>query len=355
MVERGMQFKVGIVVLSTLLIMAILIALSSDTEWFRLGGQYQVQVRLPRAPGIERDTPVRKNGIRIGRVAEVRETDEGALVIVNVNADRGLRPSDICTAKASFLGDAVLEFDSGLPPVAQEFVQAGHTFEGVVSDSPIDVVANLQGDLSQAVQAVGLAGREIETLAGRINAILDGQTVSQTKDLISTTYQAMTTLSSTLESIDRLINDEAFQRGIADIPALVSDTRETMEVLERAVAAADENLSNLAGFTGPLGERGDAIAAALETSADNMSGLLEQIALAVKAFNSSSGTVGMLINDRELYDNLNMTVRQAREMIANLEVMSRQLRPILYDVRVLTDKVSRDPSRVIWRRDSSIK
>ena len=353
--DRRMHFAVGVVVLATILLSAILITLNIDSSWFRLGGQYQVQVRLPRAPGIERDTPVRKNGIRIGRVASVQETDDGALVVANIDGERRLRPTDTCTAKSSFLGDAVLEFVSGPPPHAPDFVQPNHVFEGVVTDSPIDVVANLQGDLSATVQQLGAAGREVEMLASRVNAVLDDEAVAQTRDLISTTSQVMTILTRTLESIDQVVNDEDFRQGLADLPALISDMRATMEALERTVGVAGENLNNLSGFTGPLGERGDAIAAALEASVENMSGLLEQTALAVKAFNSSRGTLGKLVQDPELYNNANMTITEARETIAQLQSMSRQLRPILHDVRVITDKVARDPSRVIWRRDSSLK
>ena len=66
--ERVVQFRVGVVVLATVIIMGILILLFGEARTL-VQGHYTVNVKLPRAPGIAVDTPVRKSGILIGRVA----------------------------------------------------------------------------------------------------------------------------------------------------------------------------------------------------------------------------------------------------------------------------------------------
>ena len=68
--ERVVRFRVGVMVLATVFITAILVLLFGDFSTF---GQstYTVYIAFPQAPGVARDTPVRKSGILIGRVSSV--------------------------------------------------------------------------------------------------------------------------------------------------------------------------------------------------------------------------------------------------------------------------------------------
>ena len=70
--ERIMQFRVGVMVLATLIITAILVLLFGKVPSLVPHATYTIYVRFPEAPGVTRDTPVRKSGILIGRVSDIR-------------------------------------------------------------------------------------------------------------------------------------------------------------------------------------------------------------------------------------------------------------------------------------------
>ena len=67
--------------------------------------------------------------------------------------------------------------------------------------------------------------------------------------------------------------------------------------------------------------------------------LLANFAELSQALKNKEGTVGQLINNPELYDRLNRT-------LAEIEMVVRKLEPIVNDVRVITDKVARDPGQI---------
>ena len=89
--DRVKQFRVGVVVLATRIIGAILVTLNgpTSTEWIPgLDKHYQVTIELREAPGIGPNTPIRKNGLLIGRVAEVEDLQDHVAVKANIDAGR---------------------------------------------------------------------------------------------------------------------------------------------------------------------------------------------------------------------------------------------------------------------------
>jgi hypothetical protein len=117
--------------------------------------------------------------------------------------------------------------------------------------------------------------------------------------------------------------------------------------------SADENLKNLQGLTGPLGERGTVIVGNLERSTHNLEDLLRQLSMFTRSINESEGTLGLLIRERQTYDQLQATLAQANAAIADIrcitgsEKFRRRIEQILDNIWVLTDKLQRDPARVI--------
>ena len=140
--------------------------------------------------------------------------------------------------------------------------------------------------------------------------------------------------------------------GLADLPKLMADARQAMAGIQQTMATADENLNNLKGFTEPLGERGAALVMSIESSFNQLDQLVGQLALFSRAINNREGSLGQLVHNPELYQNLNRAV-------VNIERISRQLRPIINDVRIFTDKIARDPGRLgvrgALRQPSGIK
>jgi len=94
--ERVMQFRVGVMVLATLIIAAILVVLFGEVPSL-VRGSYTVYVVFPQAPGVTKDTPVRKSGVLIGRVSSVELLDEGGVrVTLRIDAGVHLFSNEVC-------------------------------------------------------------------------------------------------------------------------------------------------------------------------------------------------------------------------------------------------------------------
>ncbi len=369
--DRSKQFKVGVVVIATVLLVMLLVIFTSDFSWLPFRNQYQLQVLVSQAPGVAPKTPVRRRGILIGRVATVEDTDEGALITINIDEGKHIKTNELARIQTSLIGDAVIEFTPSSPSRGAQIVEPGGApLRGMYNPSPLDLIANLQGDLKQTIQSLGRAGEEVAGMAERLNAVLGGQDIERIDRLVNSTEDAMNNFSGVMANLNDVLGDEQFKaqlkKGLEQLPAVITDAKAIMGVLQTAVGSADKNLKNLQGLTGPLGERGPEIVDAMEASVDNLSNLLGEVALLAKDFNNSDGTIGKLIHDDELYRQLASVVSQAsqamgqatgaigeaRGTIADVRGMINdrhlrvRIRQILDNINSFAQKLAQDPGRV---------
>ncbi|MEX0978373.1 MAG: MlaD family protein [Pirellulales bacterium] len=372
--ERVIKFRVGVMVLATVIIGGILVLLFGDTQ--SLGrSSYTIFIHFTDAPGVTEGTPVRKSGILIGRVHTVRFAEQGG-VIVEAKIDGGVKiyHGEVPEVTGSLLGgDVVIQFvkrtrnapaEPMPPPAAEEkqashgppttltaaqaktppkspdqVVQPGEYIEGVVAPSPMQFLSDMQGNMDQAINALSSAGTEVSKLAGNINKILEGND-EQINRIISETEKAVKSFQVAMGNVNDIMGDQKtrdnLKKMIDDLPALFDEGRNTLATIRTTVEGVDRNLRNLEGLTGPLGERGDQIVTRVDRAVSRMDELLGILSDFGRKLNSGQGTLGKLMSDQELYNNLNSTVR-------NFECLSRELKPIISDVRVFSDRIARHP------------
>lgn len=107
-----LKFRIGVMVLASLVLLGVMVLLFGDLE--RLWQPtYQIHVRMPDATGVQRGTPVRKRGLLIGRVSNVKLDDDAVVLTLDINRDVTLRRDEVCVRRTSLFGDAEIVF---LPP-----------------------------------------------------------------------------------------------------------------------------------------------------------------------------------------------------------------------------------------------
>jgi phospholipid/cholesterol/gamma-HCH transport system substrate-binding protein len=349
--DRVKQFRVGVVVLATGIIGAILVTLNgpTSTEWIPgLDKHYQVTIELREAPGIGPNTPIRKNGILIGRVAEVEDRQDHVAVKANIDDGRLLYQDYGVQVRTTLLGDATVEFITrpippGTPPVGN-----GAVFAGKVAPTPMDAVINMQDDLRQMIDSLQTAGDEVGKLAKTMNtAIGPDPEAGRVPRLLDTAERSMANLSRAAESFDKFLNDPEIKSTVREARMTMNDVRDVAQAVQAPIDAIDRNLKNLEGFTGPLGRNGEEVAKSLIQGMNGLSQIVEELTVLVNALNSRNGTIGRLIHDPAVYDNLNRLLCNSNLVVLRINELTLRLRPIVDDVRDFTDKIAREPGRLI--------
>jgi phospholipid/cholesterol/gamma-HCH transport system substrate-binding protein len=408
--ERQMQFRVGVVMFATPIIGVLLATLNGPmpTEWLPWGRQtYRIAIQLPQAPGVGPNTPVRKNGLLIGRVATIEDLDNGVILHVNIDADRRLLTSHVPHVSTSVLGDATIDFVTEPTGAAPQPLADGATIPGVVDPNPFDAIAklgDLQDDIQQTMHALTRAGNEVADLAQRVDDAFGTETEEgRVKRLLDTTEVAMTQFGRTMGAINEILGDEPIvmqspefglpadgqqmlnrqplpngqqpilepglpngqppanvqppadgqqmrqriRQGLNEFPDAIRDLRVTMDQFRVVLESANRNFRNLEGFTEPLGRRGEEIATSIVDAVDGLDRLVEEFTVLSQALNSREGSLGQLIHNPQLYENLNRLVHNANQVIVQINDLTLRLRPIVNDARVFMDKIATEPGRLV--------
>jgi phospholipid/cholesterol/gamma-HCH transport system substrate-binding protein len=397
--ERRMQFRVGVVVFATMIVGAVLTTLYSPLAiGFLPWGHstYRVGIKLPQAPGIGPNTPVRKNGILIGRVEEIEDQDDGVIVQAKVEADRPLHTGHVPHVRTTVLGDATIDFVTSPTGVPPQPLSDGVVIPGVVDPHPLDSIAklgDLQEEFAAASRALTRAGNEVGDLAERVNKAFGDETEEgRVTRLLDTTEQAMRQFSHTMTAMNEIIGDEPavarqpaieqpptnrqpplnerppihgqppavgqppiegpemrqrLRESLNEMPNAVREARITMQQFRDTLELANRNLRNLEGFTEPLGEKGGEIAGSLIKAVEGLDSLVTDFSELTRALNNREGTIGRLIHDARVYENLNALICNANTVLEQVYQITARLKPVVEDARVFMDKVAREPGRIV--------
>ena len=369
--EAVLRFRVGVFVIFALVILGVLIFLNSE-GWNR---QYTVFLKPASAPGVTRGTPVRKNGILIGRVGDVKTQDDHVVLTLSINDGENIFSNEICSIGAeSFLGDAVVEILPLPRDVRGDQINDGGMMNRVsVKRNPleiVDVALNLEDEITQTLDAIreagstmGDAGKGVQQLAATIQEALDDEDSdfkALLKDVRLMSQKAQTALDNfdrIFENINNVVGDPDLKGQVRDVVALlpeifreirvtISDTRETINSYRDVSSRASDNLENLQSFTAALESEGPEILQRVNASLKNTDGLIEKVGKfadslekVAKDLAESDGTIGKLLNDPALYDTTLESLENVRDLTVRLE-------PLVNDLRMFADSLARDPRQL---------
>ena len=374
--ERVLQLRIGLFLLIALIILGILIVYNTETGW---GSQYSIHIKAQTAPGVGVGTPVRKNGIRIGRVSKVKTQDEYVALTLKINEKERVFEGEVCSIGAdSFLGDSVVEI---VPVKAQmrgeQLLDGGLLTKVSIKRNPIeliDVAINLEDDIKETLAVIRSAGASVERAGTGIDAIADefggllqgddsqlSGTLDQFREMSQKAQLALDNLNRLFENVNNVVGDPDIKAKVNDalatLPEIFEDvrntittTRETIDSFNNVSGTASTNLENLETFTASLRDEGPEILQQVNASLKNIdelvkevkefAGNLEDFELKLPEFpDFSKGTIGKLLNETELYDNANTAVENVKDVTYKLE-------PLMRDLRRIADGIARDPGQL---------
>ena len=159
-----------------------------------------------------------------------------------------------------------------------------------------------------------------ETIQGGIN---DGA-LGQMKGMIPTVMQILPKIDSILTTVNTLLANPAIARSLQNTETVTGELTVTTKRLNNIVAHLEKSVPGMLNNTDSLLYNATTLAknvnkidvagtmARVDETLDNMERFTEQL-------NNTTGTLGKLMHDPTLYDNLNNTMRSADSLLIDLK------------------------------------
>lgn len=234
----------------------------------------------------------------------------------------GLTPSTPIYANGFRVGvvkDVVFDYDNADNLKVAVDIDKKLTIPGGTS---AEIVSDMLGN----VQVKLLLGNDRKHPMGH-GAVIEGRTndgtIGQVKDMIPAIEKMLPKLDSIMTTLNTLLADPAVAQSMHNVETvtanLVTSTNELnklMAGLNRDVPAMTQRANRLLDNTNTVA--GNLAKVDLEQTMQKVNTTLDNVKQFSEELNSNNGSLGLLMHDRSLYNNLNSTMRSADSLLTNI-------------------------------------
>ncbi|MBP3670437.1 MAG: MCE family protein [Bacteroidaceae bacterium] len=226
-------------------------------------------------------SPVTVNGYKVGVVHDMQydyATNNKVKVMINLDKELRIPRDSKIYINKTLMGNASIAID--INPYVSEYYQSGDVIEGTVGN---DLMGNLAGMMPQ-----------LGDIVSKVDSILTG--------------------------VQLLVNDPALLTSVQRLDGITTDlqnmTTQLNKVLRNDVPGIINNVNSITNNIDSLTYTLNTIP--LEATMAQVNTLLSNLEQTTHQLNSNDNSVGALLNDKEIYEQLNHTISNLDSLLIDI-------------------------------------
>ncbi len=248
---------------------------------------------------MQKSTFVQIKGINVGQVTGLELAgDKGVKVTLSVRNKTRLPVGTTAELKSDLLGSKVVELKPGAGP---GFVAPKGTIRGYKDGGALDKIS---GELTPRLEELKETITAFNTALDNINSIVN----EDNQRAISAAIQSLKTTSENLAKMSDAIARESNQ-----ITGIIRNTNSITANLAKSNDTVQRILSNTNRVTAQLAN------SPIQKTLTDLQKTTAELQSIMDKINSNKGTMGMLINDKELYNNMNKSMKSINDLTTDLK------------------------------------
>ncbi len=286
------EVKIGLVVLAAILVAYLGFRIMKDEPLF--SATNVIYTKYSNVEGLIKGSNVFLNGFKVGSVREMRFLPEGDSTLVTLNITEPISipvGSKAQLATPALLGTATIEI---VKSSNQQLISWGDFIEGVHKEGLVDSFTDRGSDIVDSVSTT------LELTNELLRSVNELQGEGQISSTINSIQEATNSLAQVIENrqgeIDALILDA--QKTLANVSELSDSSKQDLTSI----------IANLEEFSGEL----ETLSTELQQSSESMSSILSKIDI-------GEGTLGKMVNDPSLYNNLDSLTVNLNELVKAIQ------------------------------------
>lgn len=256
--------------------------------------------RYSHVDGLAVSKPVLINGFQIGRVDKLQlQRDGSILATLKIKGKYDIPKSSIAKLESTdLLGSKAIVMDLGS---GSEYAQDGDTLNANVQKGLLETVQPVQ---KKAEMIIG----KMDSILTSVNSILNPNFQKNVDKSFNSISATLASLESTSKKVDNLVGSEGSR--ISAILANVEAISGNLKQNNQKISAILNNINSIT----------DQVAAAnFKQTLDNANKAVTDLQTIVGKINNGQGSLGLLVNDAKLYDNLNNASKNLDNLMIDLK------------------------------------
>ncbi len=293
------EARIGLLVASSILILFAGFYFLKGANIF--SGENNYYVYYDNVQGLQPSSDVQVKGMSIGRVSDIAldETNGKVKVTLAINKKTDVTKGTVAKLTSTdLLGTKAISLDLGK---SKELVEEETQLPSVVEGGIIDAIsAEVTPLLLDVRHVVGT----LDTVLLGVNSILDPASRANLQHSIANLDVAMANFSQ----LSNRLNGESQQLAgiIRNTNTITANLADNNQRIDRIIKNADYTINELTKT--PISQT----MAELKGAANQLQGIVTKI-------NSNEGSLGLLVNDKALYNNLNASLQTLDLLMADVE------------------------------------
>ncbi|HKG06738.1 MAG TPA: MlaD family protein [Pedobacter sp.] len=256
--------------------------------------------RYSHVDGLAVSKPVLINGFQIGRVDKLQLQPDGSiLATLKIKGKYEIPKSSIAKLESTdLLGSKAIVMALG---TGEDYAQDGDTLNANVQKGLLETVQPVQ---KKAEMIIG----KMDSILTSVNSILNPNFQKNVDKSFNSISATLASLESTSKKVDNLVGSEGSR-----ISAILANVEAISNNLKQNNQKISAILNNVHSIT-------DQVAATnFKQTIDNANKAVSDLQSIVGKINNGQGSLGMLVNDAKLYENLNNASKNLDNLMIDLK------------------------------------
>jgi phospholipid/cholesterol/gamma-HCH transport system substrate-binding protein len=261
--------------------------------------------RFSDVGGLEKSNQVKINGLPVGTVYNIRQADKEVnyiLVEIHLTRDIEIPKNSVAFIDAGLLNSAFINVEKG---DQHTYLKSGDT---VTTRLDKGLLGSIQTQVAPTLTRVNETLDSLKFILGSINSVFDPNTKNNLQTVV-------TNLAASTASLQQLLNAQSGQlaQALANINAVTANLAKNNDAISSSIRNVEVTTSKLAN-------------ANIEGTISALQSAVIELKNTIGNLNSKNGSLGLLMNDRELYDKLNKVTDRLNRAALSAEITLDDLR-----------------------------
>ncbi|WP_188316163.1 MlaD family protein [Chitinophaga agrisoli] len=326
MLKVSNETKVGILTVVAIVLLVLGFNLLKGKSLF--GNDKTIYAVYKQVNGLQPANFVQVNGLKVGSVSDLNIMDNNAgriLVTLRLTKDVEIPRNSVARITGDLLGTKAVQIDFGN---ANDYLRSGDTIYAAVDGSITDA---LKEQLNPLVKKLETTLSAVDSVLLTVNAVFDTTTEGNLRTAVAHLETTMRNFSATSGSLNHMLDPDKgnIQATFNNLAAVTGNLKNNNEKITGILTNAEKATGSLANGQ-------------LDSSLRNLQQTVANLNHMTDKLNSTDGSLGLLMNDKKVYNNLQSSLGSLNKLLEDLKANPK--RYVHFSLFGRKDKIKPIPS-----------